>query len=115
MNNELQHGSCTTFLQDPRDVLKKIRRRSSTEGLIHEQERPRSRRARNYSEVQRILCTITTANDSILVTEEAAVYVKDLDTFITVQLLEDSLAVYLRKYANQMRILMNGRKDNGPH
>ena len=34
-------------------------------------------------------CTIITANGSAITTEEAFVYVKDLDMFITVQVLED--------------------------
>ena len=38
-------------------------------------------------------CLILTANGSIVTTEAATLYVRDLDTFITFQLLEDSLAV----------------------
>ena len=38
-------------------------------------------------------CTIITANGTITTTEEATVCVKDLDMFITVQLMEDSPAV----------------------
>ena len=38
-------------------------------------------------------CMIIAANGSIATTEETTVYVKDLDMFIKVQSLEDSLAV----------------------
>ena len=37
--------------------------------------------------------TVITANGPIDTTEEATVYVKDLDMFVTVQILEDTLAV----------------------
>ena len=40
---------------------------------------------------------LLTVNGSIDATEEAIVYVKDLDMFVTVQLLEDSPAVPVRR------------------
>ena len=49
-------------------------------------------------------CTIITANGTITTTEEATVYVKDLDMLITVQLLVDSPAVpSLRKLCQEQR------------
>ena len=41
----------------------------------------------------RLPTTVMTANGSIDTTEEAIAHVKDLDMFVTVQLLEDTLAV----------------------
>ena len=42
-------------------------------------------------------CTITTANGTIMTTEEATVYVEDLDMLLTDQGLEDSPAVLSRR------------------
>ena len=44
--------------------------------------------------VPRLLPTVITANASIDTTEEANVYVKELNMFVTVQLLEDKREVY---------------------
>ena len=42
--------------------------------------------------MSRLLTTVITANGSIDTTEKATAYVKDLDMFVTVQLLEDTPA-----------------------
>ena len=39
------------------------------------------------------LCNFRTANGTVWTSEEATVYIKDLDMLVTVQLLEDSPAV----------------------
>ena len=48
---------------------------------------------RETVKVNRLPTTLITPNESIDTTEEAIVYVKGLDTFVTVQLLEDTPAV----------------------
>ena len=57
----------------------------SKHGLIHEEKRT----VRKLKES----CPMFTAGGSITATEEATVYVRDLDMFMTVKLLEASLAV----------------------
>ena len=55
--------------------------------------------------------TVITANESIDTTEKAMVYVKDLDMFVTVQLLEYTPAVLsLENPAKKMGIHTDGKK-----
>ena len=73
--------------------------------LFHEEEEEETSRKSKAS------CTITEANGTITTTEEATVYVRDLDIMITVQLLEDSPAVLsLGNYAKNIGFLENGRR-----
>ena len=61
--------------------------------------------------VSRLPTTVSTANGSIDTTEEATVYVKDLDMFATVQLHEDTPAVfYLGTLRRKLGIHVSGKK-----
>ena len=56
-------------------------------------------------------CTIITSNGSITTTQEASVYVRDLEMLITSEILEDSPAVLSqKKNAKNMGIPTNGKK-----
>ena len=69
-----------------------------------------SRRDLNYAEVEtarvsKSPTTVVTANGEVQTKEEATVYVKELDSFVTVKLLEDTPAVLsLRKTLRRSRI-----------
>ena len=58
---------------------------------------------------------VITADGSMNATEEATVYVKDLDMFVTVQLLEDTPAVLsLGKLCEENSFCMSGKKVKTP-
>ena len=63
--------------------------------------------------VSRRPTTVITANGSMNATEEAMVYVKDLDMFVTVQLLKDTPAVLsLDKLCEENSFYMSGKKES---
>ena len=65
--------------------------------------------------VSRRPTTVITANGSINATEEVTVFLKDLDMFVTVQLLEDTPAVLsLGKLCEENSFHMSGKKVKTP-
>ena len=63
--------------------------------------------------VSRRTTTVITADGSMNATEEAMVYVKEMDMFVTVQLLQDTPAVLsLGKLCEEKSIYMSGQKGS---